>query len=311
MSNTSEKEKSPQLIFRVYPEPSGKVLLLYEPLDQQVEVSPPINKQNLEKAQELLVEKCAEVLKAREEQLEGKDELTLSPQQKARLLVRKIFEPPPRPSFWTYVRRGFEAVFQTILAVFAVMMMISTVYKGVELSQDHLPEFLHWVVLAIYVFGLSLCVYLMANDEKRRKETKRIRYWFGPSGMLVLPSLTLVAAAAVFSSITLSLYKHGLVMLEPCTGRAVAAGSLTDFYMWHFMKLVPLVKINEVLKLGEPLCYTQKRVGLLILLFQALVVIPSINTVLYYWKNRNTPEARSYDYVYEPEWEPGKKEATN
>ena len=56
------------------------------------------------------------------------------------------------------------------------------------------------------------------------------------------------------------------------------------------MKLVPLVKINEVLKLNEPLCYSQKRVGLLILLFQALVVIPSINTVLYYWKNRHAAQ---------------------
>jgi len=88
----------------------------------------------------------------------------------------------------------------------------------------------------------------------------------------------------------------------------VAAGSLTDFYMWHFIKLVPLVKINEVLKLSEPVCYTQKRVGVMILLFQALVVIPSINTVLYYWKNRATIKARPFDFVFEAEWEPGKKE---
>jgi len=87
------------------------------------------------------------------------------------------------------------------------------------------------------------------------------------------------------------------------------AGSLNDFFMWHFIKLVPLVKINEVLKLGEPLCYTQKRVGFLILIFQALVVIPSINTVLYYWKNRGTSEPRNYDYLYQPEWKPGDKRA--
>jgi len=50
-------------------------------------------------------------------------------------------------------------------------------------------------------------------------------------------------------------------------------------------------------------------VGLLILLFQALVVIPSINTVLYYWKNRHVLTAPTFDYVYEPGWEPGEEKA--
>ena len=103
--------------------------------------------------------------------------------------------------------------------------------------------------------------------------------------------------------------KHKLLE-QARAGRSVEDGSLMDFYMWHLMKLVPLVKLNEVLKLGEPLCYTQKRVGFLILLFQALVVIPSINTVLYYFKNRSRLAARPYDFLYEPGWQPEKKEAT-
>ena len=303
MADKTDKEIS-QIIFRIYPDTSGKVRLIYEPLDQWIEVSDPFTKENLESAKDLLAEKCLEALRVQKEQLEGVDEKTATPQQAARRLIRQFIEPPPRPPFWTYVRSGFEKFYQTVLAVFGVVVLIGLVYKGVELSQERLPEFLHWVVLALYVFGLTLCVYLMATDEKRRKETARIRYWFGPSGMLVLPSLTLVAAAAVFSSISFLLYRHGLVMFQECGGRPVTAGSLTDFYMWHFIKLVPLVKINEVLKIGEPLCYSQKRVGFLILLFQALVVIPSINTVLYYWKNRSTLKSGPYDYVYEPEWTP-------
>ena len=309
MSNNTDKE-SPGLIFRIYPDQSGKIWLVYEPLEQQVEVNTPINKENLEKAKDLLITKCVDVYDRQAEELVGKDEATANPQQRARRLVKQIVN-PPRPPFWTYVRLQATNLFESLLALLGVVLIISLVYKGVELSQNHLPEFLHWIVLAAYVFGLARCVYLMSTDEKRRKETRTIRRWFGPSGMLVLPSLTLVAAAAVFSSITLSLYKHGLVTFQECAGRPVAAGSLTDFYMWHFIKLVPLVKINEVLKLGEPLCYTQKRVGFLILLFQALVVIPSINTVLYYWKNRATVTARPYDFLYEPEWKPEKKEATD
>jgi hypothetical protein len=84
----------------------------------------------------------------------------------------------------------------------------------------------------------------------------------------------------------------------------VATASLVDFYVWHFFKLVPFLKLNETLKWGEPLCYTQGRVGFLILLFQALVVLPSINTVRFYWKNRGSLAAKPYKYIYEPGWRP-------
>jgi hypothetical protein len=77
-----------------------------------------------------------------------------------------------------------------------------------------------------------------------------------------------------------------------------------DFYVWHFFKLVPLIKLNETLKWSGPLCYTQARVGFLILLFQALVVLPSINTVRFYWKNRRSLAAKPYKYIYEPGWNP-------
>ena len=303
MSQTSEDD-SPTIFFRLYAEPNGKVFLLYEAIDQRVEVIPPVNKESLEAARGKLITQSRDALKASMEKLEGRDEATANAQQKANRSIRKAIEPEPRPSFWIYVTRRSASIFEKLLALTIVLWGIGIVYKGVELSQDHLPEYLHWLVLTLYVVGLTLCVYLMATDEKRRKETNRIKSWFGPSGMLVLPGLTLMAAASVFASVTLSLYRHGLVTLQECAGRPVAEGSLTDFYMWHFIKLVPLVKINEVLKLNEPLCYSQKRVGLLILIFQALVVIPSINTVLYYWKNRKTLSAPPFDYVYDPDWQP-------
>jgi hypothetical protein len=106
----------------------------------------------------------------------------------------------------------------------------------------------------------------------------------------------------VFASFTFFLHKHGRVMLEQCSGRPVTEGSLLDFYMWHFLKLVPLLQINETLKWKEPLCYSQARIGFLILLFQGLVVLPSINTLRFYWKNRQTLNKDYVEYVYDPEW---------
>jgi len=170
--------------------------------------------------------------------------------------------------------------------LFVVVWSIGLLYKGVALSQQYLPEKLHLFVLLLYLVGLGFCVSLMATEAIRKKQLERIKDLFGPNGLLFLPVLTLVVAASVFASLTLTLYNHHWVALDPCAGKAVDAGSLTDFYTWHFFKLVPLVKFNETLKWGEPVCYSQSRVGYLILLFQALVVIPSINTIRFYWKNR-------------------------
>ena len=87
-------------------------------------------------------------------------------------------------------------------------------------------------------------------------------------------------------------------------GRPVGPSSLLDFYMWHLLKLVPLLKLNETLKWGEPLCYKQGRVGALVLLFQALVVLPCINAIRLYFKNRRLAAAKPYKYIYEPGWKP-------
>jgi hypothetical protein len=298
-------DPDPQTIpIRVYSEPDGKVYLLYEAADQRAEVQSPIDQTNIEAAKQQLIEQTYTVLQAEIAKFEGKDLDDDTPQQKANRRIKQALLPPARPPFGRYVVELFGRLIQFLFAGLIVLCIITLVYKGVELSQRHLPEFFHWVVIALYVLGVALCVYLMATDEKRREQANRIRRWFGPAGMLILPSLTLMAAAAVFSSVTFTLYQHGMVAFQECSGRPVAEGTLTDFYMWLFIKLVPLVRVNEVLKLSEPLCYTQKRVGFLILLFQALVVIPSINTILYYWKNRRTLHAKPFKFVYEAGWTP-------
>ena len=308
MSESSEND-SPTLFLRLYTDKEGKVFLFYESLNQSVEVTPPVNEESLKQAQYRLIDACEAARKQEVERLEGTDEATATPQQKANRSLREMLGPKPRGNIFSYAARKVLLVVEILFAALLVLVSISFLYKGVAWSQNHLPEYLHWVVLALYLTLLTLCVYLMVTEEKRREESARIKMLFGPRGMLVLPTLTLLTAAPVFASITLSLHRHGKVILQECTGRAVDAGSLTDFYMWHFLKLVPLVKINDVMKLGEPLCYSQRRVGLLILIFQALVVLPSLNTVLYYWKHRRELAAPPLDYQFEAGWEPGAKKA--
>jgi hypothetical protein len=308
MSESSEND-SPTLFLRLYTDKEGTVFLLHEGLNQSVEVTLPVNDESLKQAQYELVDKCNEAYRLENERLEGTDLVTATPQQRANRSLREMLGPKPRGNIFRYAARKVLLVVEILFAALLVLASISFLYKGVAWSQDHLPEYAHWVVLALYLTLLTLCVYLMVTEEKRREESARIKMLFGPRGMLVLPTLTLLTAAPVFASITASLHRHGLVALQECTGRPVDAGVLTDFYMWHFLKLVPLVKITEVLKLSEPLCYSQKRVGFLILIFQALVVLPSVNTVLYYWKHRRELAAPALDYHFEAGWEPNAKKA--
>src|SRR5437762_5822433 len=79
--------------------------------------------------------------------------------------------------------------------VFIALLAISFLYKGVALSQEHLPEIAHLFVLLIYVIGLSFCISLMATEAIRKKQLERIKELFGPNGLLFLPVPTLIVAA--------------------------------------------------------------------------------------------------------------------
>lgn len=319
---TDASDDSPTVFFRLYTEPSGKVFLLHKPLDLRVEVKSKVNKANsngdmvestidkecLENAKQELRKEVEATQLAKDEQLVGKDEASATPEQRANREIKKALKSERWFSSLGALGRSFGVLLGRLFVLTFSLWVIALIYKGVALSEEHLPEFLHWIVLLAYLAGLTFCIDMMLTDERRKKAKEKIIFLFGPGGMLLMPAVTLTSAAAVFASITFSLYKHGRVSIQDCGARAVDLGSLTDFYMWHFLKLVPLVKINEILKLNEPLCYSQRRVGLLILLFQALVVIPSVNTVLYYWKNRKTLNAPPYDLVFEPGWKPTENE---
>jgi hypothetical protein len=74
----------------------------------------------------------------------------------------------------------------------------------------------------------------------------------------------------------------------------VTEGRLVDFYIWHFFELVPLVSINETANLAEPATYSGTWVGLLVLTFQALVVIPILATVSYFFTDEGREARQRY-----------------
>ena len=294
------------LPFRVYSETDGKVYLLYEPKEWRVEVETPVTEQTLDAARVKLGELGKTQLKQEFLALEGEDDETATPQQRANRQIKAVVE-PARQGFFKFASRLVEGFFEGLVTLWILSAASVGVYKGVQFSQEHLPEKFHLLVLFVGAVLLALSIYAVAVRKTEFLENKRFVYWFGKSGLLFLSFVNLVGAASVFASLTLSLYNHQRLILEPCAGRPVDAASLLDFYMWHLLKLVPLLKLNETLKWAEPLCYQQGRVGALILLFQALVVLPCINAIRFYFKNRRNAEAKPYKYIYEPGWRPESK----
>ena len=286
-------DTTPQPI-RVYADTDGKVHLFDEPNEWQVDVETPVTEETLEAARLKLSARRKQQLIA----AEGDGDSQLNPQQLANRQIRAILNPPPHR-----FARFKHTSFRVVIALALLAMALFALYKGIEASQERLPQKVHLVVLVLCAVALGFCIYPIATEEIRRREIKRIEDWFGPYGLIFLPFVTLMFAIATFASLTLTLYNNQLVELQPCAGQPVAA-NLLDFYLWHFLKLVPFLKLNETLKWGEPLCYTQARVGCLILLFQAVVVLPSINTVRFYWRNRHDLNAKPYKYIYEPGWKP-------
>lgn len=289
------------LPFRVYSEPDGKVYLLYEPENLRLEVKP-LNENGLEVASLALCQLRDEKLNRVSLAADGESEEKATQQQRANRQLKAIVD--PRRGFLGFVYRLLDALFEGFAVVFAIAIAVYPVYKGVQYSQAKLPELLHLVLLLVFAGVLALSVYVVAAPE--RLNEKQYKFWYGKNGLLFLSSLNLVGAASVFASLTFWMYQKQWVILKQCAvgSRSVDPGALLDFYVFHLIKLVPFLNLKDTLKWDEPICYEQANVGVLVLLFQGLVVLPCINAIRYSWKNRKLASAKPYKYIYEPGWKP-------
>lgn len=312
---SSEPDPSPpRLTFHVFVDHEGDVYLTlgkgatYRDGGEvkPIRVDRPVSRQTLHTAQLVLVRQVVGELEARGAEraaAEARDDRAAA-RRAARQEIEATLHPMQAAGIRVRAKHVAKSIVVVVLAALLGLSVISILYQGIQWSSEHLPEWLHIVVLALYSVGLIYCISLIATERSRVEYSAKIRELFGLRGMIILPLLIVVVAGTIFASITLILYDHGLVVLWPHGSKAVSSESLLYFYMWHFWKLVPLLRINDVLSWTEPFSYSQARIGFLILLYQAFVVIPSIGTVRFYWKHRRGLERDRVEYLYEPGWSP-------
>lgn len=292
-----KRKKSKRILFRVFSNAEGEVLLQFESGGESVPVKRPVTPESLNDSKRNLLLQTVSQLRT---ELGEKDRQITPKQATANKEIEAALDPIMKGRWLNRAEYAFKQLQVRELTVLFSLMLIALASKGVKLSSERLPEKLHFIVLGLFIVGLGFLVAIIATEENRIKYREKLVSWFGPRAMLVLPLALLGATSSVMASLTFRLYSYGKVALDTCSGRPVTEAGLMDFYVWHFFNIVPLLQLNSLIRWGEPYCYKQSRVGFLILVFQLLVVIPSFNAIRFYWRNRKIPS----DYVFDPHWNP-------
>jgi hypothetical protein len=108
----------------------------------------------------------------------------------------------------------------------------------------------------------------------------------GLLGPFAALALLFVVMTSVFAAVTVIAAKEKLVRLTGGSLESPSFEEVARLYLWHFSNAVPLLDINETLRWKVPLSYTSSRTGSLVLLYKIAVIIPTIGTFLFYWRQQ-------------------------
>jgi hypothetical protein len=135
---------------------------------------------------------------------------------------------------------------------------------------------LQTAAFVVWAGVLSGAVWFLATEERRTRLFHFLRR-IGPFAPVAYATNVLLIAVPFFGSLTRVLLARGAIHLSGDPERAM------DFYLWHFLGAIPLLKVNETLLWDQPLAYHEARVGWLLLLFKLTVIIPVIAAFRGYW----------------------------
>lgn len=191
------------------------------------------------------------------------------------------------------LKRAMSALIVGFIFALIVPVMIGLPYALIRASSEWL-RWVHWAVVLLSAFLLGMGIRIILTRELRRRWFPWILWMFGPLGPLVFGAIILTTASATFAAVTYILVDAGLVEMSSHLPGGVTEGRLVDFYMWHFFELLPLLSINETANLAEPATYTGTWVGFFVILFQAMVVVPILATIRYFFSEDGREARQRY-----------------
>jgi hypothetical protein len=188
------------------------------------------------------------------------------------------------------------------LALYALAGFVTT-----RSSRYQVPVFVFMGLVVILSF------ILIGTDEQRRrlferlegivetaqkmvKVKRELRGNLGVAAPIFVAVTYFVVSIGFFSSLTFVLHEHGSIDLIATRGTELFSGNVADFYLWHFLDAIPLLRVTETLRWSVPITYEAVQVGMLLLAFKLFVIIPTIGifrTHREYQKDRKLSPAPS------------------
>ena len=153
-----------------------------------------------------------------------------------------------------------------------------------------------WVRVTVVAFWLLIFIALLINYLARpTNRTKTLKYlmrdgdygWLSP---LLYAVAIFLSTTVVFSAATRVLWEWRMVNISDPTCKApcvIRSEDFFNFYTWHFLDSIPLLKVNETLHWKEPLVYRGAAAGWLIVALKVAIILPLIQSIRIYWKIRS------------------------
>jgi predicted ester cyclase len=185
----------------------------------------------------------------------------------------------------------------------ACVLFISVFYVGtrvsLEWSQHYLPLGLHLLVVTFWASVVFLWVRIISGEFGKEMFIESY-----VNGILWPPFVysisLLVMAAAVFASISVTLQRCGYATFKPPLPNNLSP--VVDFYMWHFVNLIPGLGIPETLRWTQPYQYSDHLSGAVLLIFKIAVILPVIASFKLWHDVRKIAQLRRLAKRYADAW---------
>jgi len=102
----------------------------------------------------------------------------------------------------------------------------------------------------------------------------------------------LLISIQFFAVATFLLQESESVTLTLGSAKALSVGAMGDFFLWHFLNAVPVLKITDTLLWDPPLTYDQPAVGWILLAFKISVISPVIVAFGWSWRRFRETQTR-------------------
>lgn len=189
------------------------------------------------------------------------------------------------------IKRGFALYFRFSVWIVIALGPMILFYKLSQFVLAKLSDVFQIILFVAWGSVLAGALMLITVESWRESLFDALRK-FGRFTPFIYSFNVLLIAIVFFSSVTYVLVEHELVRFSGPAERDVSPGALSDFYLWHFLESLPLLKVNETLHWEKPLTYNSPWVGLVLLLFKLTVIVPVLAAFISYWAHLGGKQTR-------------------